>query len=167
MRYKVDDEVIMSPNILEHQDFISITGRKFSPTPSMLKPKILSIKSVYEDCYLCSDGYYYAEDWLLPVPIFKIGDKTKMRINYKKKEVLSQEESSTQDVQYAVESAKLQLASDILATKKSIQSIEVKLQEAKTEYPLDTQKIVDLKTTLESFQKGLKSLEELKDELGL
>lgn len=90
-----------------------------------------------------------------------------MRLNYKTKKALSQEETSQKDIKLAVEKAKLQLASDILATKSAISDAADKLDELKTTYPLDTPSIVENMAKLESLQDGLKKLEELKDELGL
>ena len=90
-----------------------------------------------------------------------------MRLNYKTKKALSQEETSQKDIKLAVEKAKLQLASDILATKSAISDTADKLDELKTTYPLDTPAIVEHMAKLESLQDGLKKLEELKDELGL
>ena len=90
-----------------------------------------------------------------------------MKINYKKRELLSQEETSTQDVAFAVEDAKLQLQSDILATRKSLETKKAELQEAKTSYPLDAKRIVDLSLDIEGLEKGIKMLTKLQEEFGL
>ena len=89
-----------------------------------------------------------------------------MKINYKKKELLSQEETSTQEVVFAVEDAKLQLQSDVLATKKSLESKKAELQDAKTTYPLDAKKIVDLIMDIEGLEKGITLLVALQKEFG-
>ena len=89
-----------------------------------------------------------------------------MKINYKKKELLSQEETSMKEVEFAVEDAKLQLQSDILATKKSLENSKAALQDAKNTYPLDTARISNLISEVEGFEKGIKVLEDLQKEFG-
>lgn len=90
-----------------------------------------------------------------------------MKINYKTKQLISQEESETQDVQFAIDKAKLQLQSDILATRKSLADKKKEIEEAKTECPLDSLKIISLISEAEGFENGLKKLAELQKELGL
>ena len=90
-----------------------------------------------------------------------------LKINYKKRELLSQEETSTQEVEFAVEDAKLQLQSDILATKKSLEIKKSELQDAKNTYPLNTEVIIDLVMEVEGLKKGIKMLTKLQEELGL
>jgi hypothetical protein len=41
------------------------------------------------------------------------------------------------------------------------------LEDAKTEYPLDVQKIVNIQLDIESLEDGLKRMEKLQEELGL
>ena len=89
-----------------------------------------------------------------------------MKLNYKEKKLLSQEETGTQEVLFAVEDAKLQLQSDILATKRSLESKKAELEDAKTTYPLDSCHIVSLMEEVESLKKGVKSLEALQKEFG-
>ena len=89
-----------------------------------------------------------------------------MKLNYKEKKLLSQEETGTQEVLFAVEDAKLQLQSDILATKRSLETKKAELEDAKTTYPLDSTKIVSLMEEVESLKKGIKSLEALQKEFG-
>ena len=89
-----------------------------------------------------------------------------MKLNYKEKKLLSQEETGTQEVLFAVEDAKLQLQSDILATKRSLENKKAELEDAKTTYPLDSSKIVSLMEEVESLKKGIKSLEALQKEFG-
>ena len=89
-----------------------------------------------------------------------------MKLNYKEKKLLSQEETGTQEVLFAVEDAKLQLQSDILATKRSLETKKAELEDAKTTYPLDSSKIVSLMEEVESLKKGIKSLEALQKEFG-
>ena len=89
-----------------------------------------------------------------------------MKLNYKEKKLLSQEETGTQEVLFAVEDAKLQLQSDILATKRSLETKKAELEDAKNTYPLDSTKIVSLMEEVESLKKGIKSLEALQKEFG-
>lgn len=89
-----------------------------------------------------------------------------MKLDYKKKELLSPEETSTQEVAFAVEDAKLQLQSDILATKKSLETKKAELADAKSSYPLDTEKIVGIAMDIEGLKRGIKMLEDLQKEFG-
>ena len=69
------------------------------------------------------------------------------------------------EIEYKVESAKLSLQSDILATKLSKAKAEANLEEAKHTYPLDTQTIIDCQTEVEAYTEGLAKLEALMTEL--
>lgn len=61
---------------------------------------------------------------------------------------------------------KLQYQSNLLATQKSLGEAQKELADAKTEYPLDFKKVIKLKDTVESLEKGLEALKELGKELG-
>ena len=87
-----------------------------------------------------------------------------MRINYAKKELLSTEELNQQEVSYMVDEAKLQFDADVLNTKRALATKKAELEEAKTSYPLDTLKIINLQIEVESLEDGLKRLEILKKE---
>lgn len=87
-----------------------------------------------------------------------------MRINYAKKELLSAEEINQQEVSYMVDEAKLQFDADVLNTKRALATKKVELEEAKTSYPLDTLKIINLQIEVESLQDGLSRLIALKKE---
>ena len=87
-----------------------------------------------------------------------------MRIDYAKKKLLSAEELNQQEVSYMVDEAKLQFDADILSTKRELAAKKAELEEAKTSYPLDTQKIINLQIEVEAYQDGLKRLQELKKE---
>ena len=89
-----------------------------------------------------------------------------MRVDFKNKKLLSQEETNEKDVLFAVEEAKLQLSADILATKRSLETKKADLEVAKTTCPLDTTKIVELMEEVESLKKGIKNLEALQKEFG-
>ena len=89
-----------------------------------------------------------------------------MRIDFKNAEALSSEEVSQKEVKYAVENAKLQLQSDILATESALADKKAELDEAKTTYPLDSLNIVNLEIEVENLEDGLLRLKKLKDEFG-
>ena len=89
-----------------------------------------------------------------------------MRVDYKTRTLLSQEATDAQDVQFAVEEAKLQLNADILATKKSLEDAKKRAEIAKTTFPLDSEAIVSALLEVEDRERGLKALEELKVEFG-
>ena len=86
------------------------------------------------------------------------------RINYAKKELLSAEELNQQEVSYMVDEAKLQFDADVLNTKRALAAKKAELEEAKTSYPIDTQKIINLQIDVEAYQDGLNRLMELKKE---
>lgn len=86
------------------------------------------------------------------------------RINYAKKELLSAEELNQQEVSYMVDEAKLQFDADVLNTKRALATKKAELEEAKTSYPLDSQKIINLQIDVEAYQDGLNRLMELKKE---
>jgi hypothetical protein len=86
------------------------------------------------------------------------------RINYAKKELLSTEELNQQEVLYMVDEAKLQFDADVLNTKRALATKKAELEEAKTSYPIDTLKIINLQIEVESLQDGLNRLMELKKE---
>ena len=75
-------------------------------------------------------------------------------MNYKTKELISEEQKSQEEILYAVESQKLQYQSDLLATQKYLTETKKNLEIAKTEYPLDFEKIVGLTNSVEAFEKG-------------
>lgn len=90
-----------------------------------------------------------------------------MKINYKERKALSSEEQSQKEVSRAVENAKLQLQSDILATQSALEDKKQELEDAKSTYPLDAITIVNLQTEVEGLEDGLKKLKTLQEELGL
>ena len=90
-----------------------------------------------------------------------------MKINYKERKALSSEEQSQKEVSRAVENAKLQLQSDILATQSALEDRKQELDDAKTTYPLRSIDIVNLMTEVEGLEDGLKKLKALQEELGL
>lgn len=88
-----------------------------------------------------------------------------MKIDYKNKKLMSSEEMTQKEIECKVESAKLQLQSDILATKQSKFKAEAELEAAKHTYPLDTPKIIACQAEVEAYTEGLAKLEALMTEL--
>lgn len=89
-----------------------------------------------------------------------------LHLNYKTKELISEEEKSQEEVSYAVESQKLQYQSNLLATQRYLSEAKKNLGDVKTEYPLDFEKIVTLTNNIEALEKGLEVLKNLGKELG-
>ena len=87
-----------------------------------------------------------------------------MKINYKERKLVSEEQKSQKDIEFAVENAKLQLSSDILATKQELATKEAALEDAKSDVPLDTERIINLMADVEALKDGVKKLEALKKE---
>ena len=90
-----------------------------------------------------------------------------MRLDFKNQKPLANEELSQREVQSAVEKTKLQLASDILATKSAIADVEEEIEVIKTTYPLNTQQYVNKVSELTGLKEGLKQITNLQKELGL
>jgi hypothetical protein len=88
-----------------------------------------------------------------------------MKIDYKNKKLMSSEEVTQKELEYKVESAKLQLQSDILATKQAKAKAEAELEAAKCTYPLDSTLIVNCQVEVEAYEEGLTRLENLMKEL--
>lgn len=87
-----------------------------------------------------------------------------MKVDYLNKKVLSEDVVETTQVEYAVESTKLELQSSLLATRKSLGEAENRLKELKTEYPLNIQAIVDEQLKVRDFKDGIKIIESLQKE---
>ena len=87
-----------------------------------------------------------------------------MKLNFKERKLVSNEELDQKEVQYAVDEAKLQLQSDILATEKSLAFKKAELEDAKCTVPLNSINIVNLQIEVESLEDGLKRLNALKKE---
>ena len=88
-----------------------------------------------------------------------------MLIDYKNKKLISPDEINTQQVEFNVRQAKLQLQADILQTEQLISEGEAKLKLAKQTYPFNSERIIDSQLELEACQEGLKRLKELETEL--
>ena len=90
-----------------------------------------------------------------------------MKIDYKNKTLISGEEQEKREVEFLVEDQKLKFQSDFLEGKRQLARLRTGLEDAKTEYPLDVQKIVNIQLDIESLEDGLKRMEKLQEELGL
>lgn len=90
-----------------------------------------------------------------------------MRLNYKARKLLSEETVNKQQIEFAIEKARLNLSSDILATKEALSDAKAKLEELKTTYPLDVKAIMGATSAVEGYEEGLSKLGALKEELGL
>ena len=90
-----------------------------------------------------------------------------MKINYKEKQLLSEETQTKEKVEFMVENQRLQLKSTLLATKQSLSEAKENLKDLKTAYPLDLKAIIETSDEVESLEDGVKKLEALQKELGL
>lgn len=77
----------------------------------------------------------------------------------------SDEEKKEQDVQFEVKQAELQLASDILATEKSLAEATKQRKQRILAKPFDSQAIINQDLTIEGLTDGLKRLNALRTEL--
>lgn len=87
------------------------------------------------------------------------------QLKYKDLLQQSQKEKEEQEIAFQVEETEQQLASDILATKRSIVSKQRELTNAKASITFNSKKIVNLQVELEGLEDGLSRLEALKEEL--
>ena len=90
-----------------------------------------------------------------------------MKVNYKEKKLLSSEEMSEKEVLLAVKKESLQLQATLLASESAMEDTKARLEDLKTSYPLDIQKIIDTQLELEAQLDGIKRAKALKEELGL
>ena len=89
-----------------------------------------------------------------------------MKIDYKNKKLLSQEDKATREVEYMVKSSSLKYQADVLETQKGLEDAKAKYEDLKTDYPLDCKAIIEAKDEVEAWQKGYDALIELGKELG-
>lgn len=87
-----------------------------------------------------------------------------MKVDYKTRQLLSEESVSKTQVEYAVDSTKLELQSNLLATKKSLAEAEQTLKELKSIYPLDVQSIVETMLVIRDYKNGIEIIESLQKE---
>ena len=88
------------------------------------------------------------------------------KINYKTKTLISPSERESKEVEYMVGTAKLQFEADLLETRKALEESKAKLDDLKTEYPLNVTEIINAQMEVEAYEDGLKRMNELGKELG-
>ena len=89
-----------------------------------------------------------------------------MKIDYKNKRLLSATEKESKEVEYLVGSAKLQFEADLLETRRGLEESKAKLEDLKTEHPLDVKAIIETEIEVEAYQDGINRLNKLGKELG-
>ena len=65
-----------------------------------------------------------------------------------------------------VEDQKLQFQSDLLAKKRELATAKARVEDLKTEYPLNVEAIIEAQLEQEALEDGLKRMEALKKEFG-
>jgi hypothetical protein len=65
-----------------------------------------------------------------------------------------------------VGSAKLQFEADLLETRRGLEESKAKLEDLKTEHPLDVKAIIDTQLEVEAYEDGINRLNKLGKELG-
>lgn len=89
-----------------------------------------------------------------------------MLLNYKEQKLLSEEQKSQKEIEYAVKSTKLQYQANLLATQSALDKAKKKLSDLKCAYPLDFEEVINTADEVESLEKGLDTLKSLGKELG-
>ena len=90
-----------------------------------------------------------------------------MKLDYKNRKPLSSEEKDQKEVEFAIQDTKLQFEADKLATRRAIAECKEKLNNLKSDYPIDIQAIITAKEDLKNLEGGLEEIEVLQKELGL
>ena len=89
-----------------------------------------------------------------------------MKINYKEQKLISEETKTKEELSVYIQKTDLELQSALLATQQSVIETELKLADAKTEYPLNIEKVLGLTAELESLKNGIECIEKLRKEYG-
>ena len=90
-----------------------------------------------------------------------------MKLDYKNRKQLSSEVQDQKEVEFAVQNTRLQFEADKLATKRAIAEYQEKLDNLKSDYPIDIQEIITTQEYLKNLQAGLEAITTLQKELGL
>ena len=90
-----------------------------------------------------------------------------MKLDYKNRKLLSSEAQDQKEVEFAVQNTRLQFEADKLATKRAIAEYQEKLDNLKSDYPIDIQEIITTQEYLKNLQAGLEAITALQKELGL
>lgn len=96
--------------------------------------------------------------------ILTITKNTKI-MNYKALLLRDDEQKFSESIEFAVEEAKQQIDADILATKRSLSTSKMDLQQLKGKTPFSAKALVEKHVEVEGYEKGLKILELYKSEL--
>ena len=89
-----------------------------------------------------------------------------MLLDYKEQKLLSEEQKSQKEIEYAVKSTKLQYQANLLATQSALDEAKKKLSDLKCAYPFDFEEVISTADEVESLKKGLDTLKSLGKELG-
>ena len=89
-----------------------------------------------------------------------------MKVDYKNRKVLSEEAVENSQVEYAVESTKLELQSALLATRKSLEEAKSQLKDLKRNYPINIEANVEKQLEVRDYTNGIDIIESLQKEFG-
>ena len=90
-----------------------------------------------------------------------------MKLDYKNRKPLSSEARDQKEVEFAVQTTKLQFEADKLATQRAIAELKKKLDNWKSDYPINIHAIITAQEDLKNLEAGLEAIEVLQKELGL
>ena len=90
-----------------------------------------------------------------------------MKLDYKNRKPLSSEVQDQKEVEFAVQNTKLQFEADKLATQRAIAELKKKLDNWKSDYPINIQAIITAQEDLKNLEAGLEAIKDLQKELGL
>ena len=90
-----------------------------------------------------------------------------MKLDYKNRKPLSSEAQDQKEVEFAVQNTKLQFEADKLATQRAIAEYKEKLNNLKSDYPINIQAIITTQEALKNLEAGLEAIKNLQKELGL
>lgn len=92
---------------------------------------------------------------------------TVMKLDYKNRKLLSSEVQDQKEIEFAVQNTKLQFEADKLATQRAIAELKKKLDNWKSDYPINIQAIIMAQEELKNLEAGLEAIEILQVELDL
>ena len=90
-----------------------------------------------------------------------------MKLDYKNRKPLSSEAQDQKEVEFAVQNTKLQFEADKLATQRAIAEYKEKLDNLKSDYPINIQAIITTQEDLKNLEAGLEAIKNLQKEFGL
>ena len=90
-----------------------------------------------------------------------------MKLDYKNRKPLSSEAQDQKEVEFAVQNTKLQFEADKVATQRAIAEYREKLDNLKSDYPINIQAIITAQEDLKNLEAGLEAIKNLQKELGL